>query len=178
MTKDEKAMVVARLLELALLLGVEVNNERMLGYVENLKDVNIHAVLDGISSLIKSWKYPHFPNIADIREAAGCVDGGNPIESKAVVAWSKLRGKPGKAYDREGVVNDPIAKTVFNAMGGGYTTADGFGRWATDQEPWKRKEFIQLYLEAAKQAAAQPELSHQGGVGALVDLRMGGMGNA
>lgn len=177
MTRQEKEAVVGKLFRLAFLLGVDVKEERLFGYVDSLNDLNISAVLDGVDSVIKSWKYPHFPNIADIREAAGCVDGGNPVEARAVAAWTKLRGKLGQAYDRTGFADDPIAKKVFNAMGGGYTTPDGFGRWSTEQDPWKRKEFIRLYMEAAKVRAVPQEMTDQARAGVVVEWpRRGALG--
>lgn len=151
------------------------------GYFEELAELNLEQVayLFRLARRECQW----FPTIAWLRDKAGLEPEKSPreqLETLAEQVWQALvqpehdplTGK-WRAYRREVVEADPIARQLVREMGAGYD----FNRWAVDQIPHKKREFLQgyvaLWLTQQRRHRFDQGLSHDDAAAFLRDSGLG-----
>jgi hypothetical protein len=141
MTNADKPTFYLRLDTLAEVFRLEISITLKRAYFAALEDLPLAALEDACRQAIKSEKFMPVP--ATLRELAGFP---TDVLSAAESAWLALRNLACR-YNRE-ALSDPLTRTVFDAMGGGYHLDWGFGNWPLEQEDRKRREFLARYREA------------------------------
>lgn len=119
-------------------------------YFEDLAELSLADVLELFQLARQESRF--FPTIFDLRQLAGLAPALAPREAlkrRAELAWAELfQPTDGRPYNRAVLDKDPLTRQVFMAMGGGSILEWGFGRWNKDQDPWKRREFTNLFMQA------------------------------
>lgn len=122
-------------------------------YFDFLSDLDIRAIEKATREIIRFRKYPTFPTIAEIREAALGSDA--EAEDEALIAWGKATRliSAGRRADDE-----RINEAIVLAFG----SWDRFGETNPEMEASDRKHFIACYKVAARKR--REHLALNGGV--------------
>ena len=155
MTKEDKATVLQSLTKMALALGQEPSVERQKIYLEHLSSLPLSAILAGVQKTIDTWVYNTYPPVGYIRNQAG---GNQTLEQEAEAEWYQLRNYQGPL---QCMAMDGPTIQVVAAMGGRGSGAWAFGKWPSDQEGWKKKEFIGRYVAMFTPSVPTAQIPHQ-----------------
>lgn len=120
--------------------NLKLSRERLTGAFAYLEDIPFDMLEMAMHAAIQTQEF--FPTIAALRKLAGASRDVLMPEERA---WLALRNRQTR-YNRD-ALSDPMIRTVFEAMGGGYVLDWGFGNWPSEQEEMKRKEFLSRYRE-------------------------------
>lgn len=168
MEKQRAELIHEQVLIMAEAFGLPISEARQQIYVEALMDLPADSVKCGVARLIKTRTFAgNLPTVAEIREAS-C--DGEPLESRAAIAWDKLM----YALHRHGTYqsiafDDKIIYHIVSQWGGWLTIGD----WPAEETHWKRKDFIKLY-EAYSKANVLPEpKNHLKGLAEIENDRAG-----
>ena len=155
MNKNETLRLSQSLAELARTYKEEWTDEKLRDiYHRILGDLLLDDVLAACSTWLCSDS-PFFPKPGQLRTLALNLPS-NPhsteaLRQRAEQAWQNLRGTThAQAYNRWALA-DGVTAQVFQVMGSGYMTTTGFGQWETRYEEVKHREFVQTYLDLARQ---------------------------
>ena len=138
MTKQEdgkKFAVLMAMLSTAFEKG-SVGQDKVKLYFDYLQDLPIELLSKAVNELIRSRKFPSFPTIAEVREAA--LGGDAEAEEAALSAWSeatRLISAGRRSKDER--VNDAIV-LAFGSW-------DRFGQTNPEMEASDRKHFIACF---------------------------------
>jgi hypothetical protein len=94
----------------------------------------------------------HFPSIADLFELAGIDPPKVQAEREAEAEWRTLRSGSKPLHE---LTLKNISLKIVSEMGGRGDGPLSFGRWAPDQERFKKKEFTTRYVELKREMEAQ-----------------------
>jgi hypothetical protein len=138
----------------------DYSEEKISLYFDFLKDIPFPAVERGVKSLINNRKFPSFPTVAEIREAAHG-DEQQELEDEALVGWGRLNRKGTFAR----VDGDRLDQAVKMLWGAWDKWADGDPKnnsyeWPHFLACWKaiaRAEKKLLELERARGELEEPK---------------------
>lgn len=117
----------------------DLTKEKIEMYFDFLSDLDITAIERATKEIIRTRKYPSFPTIAEIREAA--LGGDAEAEDAALSAWSEAtRLISAGRRSRDERINEVI-KLAFGSW-------DRFGETDPEMEAADRKHFIRCYRAA------------------------------
>lgn len=141
-----KPAIIDQLVILAEAFGLPVSQARMEIYADMLADLPIEKIKAGIVHIIRTRSFAgNLPTVAEIREA---IDSeGVPMESRAAIAWDKAMYALHSHGPYQSIrFDDPIIHHII-VQWGGWTE---FGDWPAEQTHWKRRDFMKLYEQYAK----------------------------
>lgn len=155
-----KKQIIDQLVILAEAFGLSVSDARMGIYAEMLADLPIEKIKAGIITIIKTRTFGgNLPTVAEIREA---IDSeGVPLESRAAIAWDKAMYALHSHGTYQSIkFDDPLIHHIIVQWGGWAE----FGNWPADQTHWKRRDFMKLYEQYAKNGGLPEPRQHLIGV--------------
>ena len=152
MKKHETLRLESSLEELAIAYKEDFSPERKKIYLRVLIDLSLDDVLVACSTWLCSDS-PFFPKPGQLRTLVLNLPS-NPhsteaLKARAEQAWQNLRGTATTDPYHRWALADGVTAQVFQVMGGGFTTAAGFGRWEVKYEEVKHREFLQTYVDLA-----------------------------
>ena len=136
-------------------------------YKEEWSDISLKAIyyrvlgelpLESVLAACDAWltsDSPFFPKPGQLRVLAENLPA-NPystatLHARAEQAWQNLRGTArSHAYNRWALA-DGVTAQVFQVLGGGFMTPAGFGQWDMKYEEVKHREFVNTYIDLARQ---------------------------
>ena len=136
----------------------DISKEKIALYQENLADIRIDVLAVAIKKIIKTRKYPSFPTIGEIREAAlGPVE--DDISERGLLAWDRANQAlvSGIVQTDTQEEKDRIERAVKLAFG----SWEKFGQTDPDAESFDRKHFIECYRLVASKEERQENLLEQ-----------------
>jgi hypothetical protein len=146
---NNRKELITRITYLAVAMGKELPEERMKIYIENLADLDSEQLEQGLDPR----RYQYFPSIKEIREAVGLKI--LTIEQEAETEWFRIRNlRTLRKVDLPATTLDVVRK-----MGGCGSYSGSFGFWPSEEEGFKKREFIGLYV-AAKERGLMGQLTH------------------
>lgn len=114
----------------------DLSEEKIDMYFEFLSDLNVEAVGRGVKGLIATRKFPSFPTIAEIREAA--LGGEAQSEGAALIAWGEaVRLISAGQRSKDERVNEAVV-LAFGSW-------DRFGQTDPAMEASDRAHFIRCF---------------------------------
>lgn len=151
-----KKQIIDQLVILAEAFGLSVTDARMDIYAEMLADLPIEKIKAGIITIIKTRTFAgNLPTVAEIREAIE--SEGVPLESRAAIAWDKAMYALHSHGTYQSIkFDDPLIHHII-VQWGGWTE---FGDWPAEQTHWKRRDFIKLYEQYAKNGGLPEPRQH------------------
>jgi len=109
-------------------------------YFDFLQDLSITAIGMGVNRLIRTRKYPSFPTVAEIREAA--LGGDVEAEDDALIAWGEANKLcPKLAFFKADSGNPVLDEAVTTAFG----SWERMGNLGMETEVADRAHFIKCY---------------------------------
>jgi len=151
-----KKQIIDQLVILAEAFGLSVSDARMGIYAEMLADLHIEKIKAGIITIIKTRTFGgNLPTVAEIREAIN--SEGVPLESRAAIAWDKAMYALHSHGNYQSIkFDDPLIYHIIVQWGGWAE----FGAWPADQTHWKRRDFMKLYEQYAKNGGLPEPTQH------------------
>jgi hypothetical protein len=123
-------------------------------YAEYLADIPADALRASVRQAIATCRF--MPTIAELRDACRAVSGGSD-ESTALVAYGRTMEELSQARgeSRAARLDDPIAREVVKALGGGHYLL------SSDSRSTDRAHFVHAYRELAERRAAEERIAPQ-----------------
>jgi hypothetical protein len=117
-----------------------LSTEKIDLYYSYLRDLNLRAIGQGVERLIRTRKYPSFPTVAEIREAA--LGGDVEAEDDALIAWGEANKLcPKLAFFKADSGNPVLDEAVTTAFG----SWERMGNLGMETEVADRAHFIKCY---------------------------------
>lgn len=134
---EQMKTILSSLHRLALSLGKDLSEERVMLYLYDLQELPLDRLLPALGL----HEYNYFPSLREIRNKAG-VQAPTFLE-QAEHAWDWLRSNQTDLFLLE---LDPTTKKVVRAMGGRGKYGGAFGMWEAREEGFKLREFLRIHI--------------------------------
>lgn len=132
----------------------DLSAEKISMYAEFLGDLHIETIERAVKNIIRNRKFPSFPTIAEIREAA--LGSDVEAEDDALAAWAKANKLvPRLSFFREqsgGAVLDEVVITAFGSW-------ERFGALDPAMEAADRAHFVRCYKAVVRRRRNAPLLN-------------------
>lgn len=117
-------------------------------YEIGTRDLPIELIESAAAAAICGCKW--MPKVFELRQLAGANGSNLPVEERALIAWTVVRGSISRVGGYRSInFDDPITNATIRALGGWVRICDSPP--GKDLDTWLQKEFVAVYC--AKMAA-------------------------